>query len=57
MREQSDLHCMFTQVINELIKSNNDVSNHHRNIQTLLIEVLNMKSEFAPPITELMLNW
>ena len=57
MREQSDLHCMFTQVINELIKSNNDVSNHHRNIQTLLIEVLKMKSEFAPPIMELMLNW
>ena len=28
----------------------NDVCNHHRNIQTLLIEIFKIKKGFAPPI-------
>ena len=33
----------------ELLENNNDICNHHRNIQTLLIK---MKNELAPPIME-----
>ena len=38
------------------IENNNDLSNHHRNIQVLLIEVFKMKNELAPPIMESILN-
>ena len=33
-----------------LLQNNNDVCNHHRNIQTLLIEIFKIKKGFAPPI-------
>ena len=33
-----------------LLKNNNDVCNHHRNIQTLLIKIFKIKKGFAPPI-------
>ena len=33
-----------------LLKINNEVSNHHRNIQTLLIEIFKIKKGFASPI-------
>ena len=32
-----------------LMQINNDVCNHHRNIQTLLIEIFKIKKGFAPP--------
>ena len=34
----------------ETLLQNNSVSNHHRNIQTLLIEIFKIKKGFAPPI-------
>ena len=33
-----------------LLQNNNDVCNHHRNIQTLLIKIFKIKKGFAPPI-------
>ena len=39
---------------NELLEHNKDITSHHKNIQTLLIEVF--KIELAPPIMEPMLN-
>ena len=33
----------------KLLHINNDVCNHHRNIQTLLIEIFKIKKGFAPP--------
>ena len=33
----------------KLFHINNDVCNHHRNIQTLLIEIFKIKKGFAPP--------
>ena len=39
-----------------ILLENNDISNHHRNIQALLIEVFKMKNELAPPIMESILN-
>ena len=35
-----------------LLDISNDVRNHHRNIQTLLIEIFKIKKGFAPPIME-----
>ena len=32
------------------LQDNNDVCNHHRNIQTLLIEIFKIKKGFAPLI-------
>ena len=34
----------------KLLHINNGVCNHHRNIQTLLIEILKIEKGFAPPI-------
>ena len=48
---------MITQgIVNELLENNNDICNHHSNIQILLIEVFKMKNELAPPIMKSMLN-
>ena len=33
----------------KLLHINNDVCNHHRNIQTFLIEIFKIKKDFAPP--------
>ena len=46
----------YSSNFNILLENNNDISNHHRNIQALLIEVFNMKNELAPPIMELILK-
>ena len=46
----------FSSNFNILLENNNGISNHHRNIQTLLVEVFNMKNELAPPIMESILN-
>ena len=35
-----------------LLQNNNGTCNHHRNIQTLMIEIFKIKKEFAPPIME-----
>ena len=40
----------------KLFHINNDVCNHHRNIQTLLIEIFKIKKGFAPPIMESILK-
>ena len=39
-----------------LLQNNNDVCNHHRNIQTLLIEIFKTKKGFASPIMESILK-
>ena len=46
----------YSSNFNILLENNNDISNHHRNIQALLIEVFKMKDELAPPIMESILN-
>ena len=39
-----------------ILLENNDICNHHRNIQALLTEVFKMKNGLAPPIMEPILN-
>ena len=39
-----------------LLENKNDICNHHRNIQALLIEVFKIKNELPPPIMESILN-
>ena len=46
----------YSRNFNILLENNNDISNHHRNIQALLIEVFKMKNELAPPTMESSLN-
>ena len=46
----------YSSNFNILLENNNDISNHHRNIQALLIEVFNMKNELARPIMESILK-
>ena len=46
----------YSSNFNILLENNNDISNHHRIIQALLIEVIKMKNELAPPIMESILN-
>ena len=38
------------------LQNNNGVCNHHRNIQTLLIEIFKIEKGFAPPIMDLSLK-
>ena len=33
-----------------LLQNSNDICNHRRNIQTLLIEISKIKNAFAPPM-------
>ena len=40
----------------KLLQINNDVCNHHRNIQTLLIEIFKVKKGFAPATMESILK-
>ena len=44
----------FTSDLDILLQNSNDICNHHRNIQTLLIEVFKIKNELAPPIMDSM---
>ena len=37
---------------NILLENNNDICNHHRNIQALLIEIFKMKNGLSPPVME-----
>ena len=46
----------YSNDFNILLENNNDICNHHRNIQALLIEVFKMKNELAPPIMDSTLN-
>ena len=39
-----------------ILRKNNDVSCHHRNIQMFMIELYKIKNELAPPIIDSMLN-
>ena len=39
-----------------MLEKNNDICNHHRNIQDLLIEVFKMINELVPPTMESTLN-
>ena len=43
----------YSSDFNILLKNNNVICNHHRNMKALLIEVFKMKNELAPPIMEL----
>ena len=43
----------YSNDFNILLENNNDICNHHRNIQTLLTEVFKMKNGLAPPIRDL----
>ena len=46
----------YSSDFNILLENNNDICNHHRNIQTLLIEVFKMENELSPPIMESILS-
>ena len=46
----------YSSNLNILLENNNDVSNHHKNIQALLIEVFKMKNRLSPLIMESILN-
>ena len=46
----------YSSDFNVLLENNNDICNHHRNIQALLTEVFKVKNELAPPIMESVLN-
>ena len=46
----------YSSDFNVLLENNNDLCNHNRNIQALLIEVFKMKNELAPLIIESILN-
>ena len=46
----------YSSDFNILLEKNDDICNHHGNLQALLIEVLKMKNELVPPIMELILN-
>ena len=46
----------YSREFNILLENNNDICNHHRNIQALLIEVFKMKNELAPSIMESIFN-
>ena len=46
----------YSSDFNILLENNNDICNHHRNIQALLIEVFKMKNGLVPPIMESILN-
>ena len=46
----------YSSDFNILLENNNDIRNHHRNIQVLLIEVFKMKNGVAPPVMESNLN-
>ena len=35
-----------------LLQSNNDTCNHHRNIQTLMVEIYKIKNNLNPPIMD-----
>ena len=39
-----------------LLQKNNEIVSHHRNIQTLMIELYNIKNELAPPIMNSRVN-
>ena len=41
-----------TCVFDTLLQKNNDTCNHHRNIQTLMIEIHKMKNNLNPPIMD-----
>ena len=44
----------FTSDFKTLLQNNNDISNHHRNIQTLLTELFKVRNGLAPPQVETM---
>ena len=46
----------YSSEFNIMLENNNDICNHHRKIQALLIEVFKMKNELVPLIMELILN-
>ena len=39
-----------------MLRNMNDITIHHRNIQTLMIELFKIKYDLAPPIMDSMLN-
>ena len=57
MKGHLELYWMSTQSdFNIRLGNNNDICNHHKNIQALLTEVFKMKTELAPPILKSILN-
>ena len=46
----------YSSDFNILLENNNDIRNHHRNIQVLLTEVFKMKNGVAPPVMQSNLN-
>ena len=46
----------YSSGFNELLENNNDICNHHRNTQPLLIEISKLENELAPSTMESMLN-
>ena len=37
-----------------LLQNNNDTCNHHRNIQTLMVEIYKIKNNVNPPLMDFM---
>ena len=54
--EKRLLRIMLNNYSSDLLENNNHIYKHHRNIQALLIEVVNMKNELAPAIMKSILN-
>ena len=50
------LNDCYSSDFNILLENNNDICNHHINIQYLLNEVFKMKNRLPPPIMESILN-
>ena len=39
-----------------MLRNMNDITIHHRNIQSLMIELFNIKYDLAPPVMDSMVN-
>ena len=48
----SAINTDHTSEFDTLLQNNNDTCNHHRNIQTLMIEIYKMKNNLNPPIMD-----
>ena len=46
----------YSSGFNILLENNNDICNHHKNIEALLTEVFKKKNGLSPPIIESILN-
>ena len=43
-----------TSAFDTLLQNNNDICNHHRSIQTLMVEIYKIKNNLNPPVIDFM---